>query len=198
RRGVGGADGAGWWRRRRGFKLGARPVGPGGRCGIVQHRRASRRPPYRAAAIRLHIDAPRELAGRAAQPLRMPENEMQPAAARAVDAGDGELGAMRMPPIARVAMFGVEVEYINAGDGAGAHADEWAAVAAPQLLHRCCILGGVEEAVGRARMLVAPAGEDGGAGASELEGGFKRLRATPLHWSASSVADGGPPGGAAS
>jgi len=67
---------------------------------------------------------------------------MQPAAARAVDAGDGELGPMRIPPIARVAVP-VDVEHIDPGRLARAHGHELPTVAAPQFAEDGCIRGRV-------------------------------------------------------
>jgi hypothetical protein len=97
--------------------------------------------------------------------------------------------AIFRPPLSRVMVFGIYVEHIDPGRRAGAHGDQRAGVVAPQCLHRLHVRAGVEEAVRRAGFLVVRAGKDGNAGAGELEGGFKRLRTTPLHWSASSFGE---------
>jgi hypothetical protein len=75
----------------------------------------------------------------------------------------------------------VDVENGEAGGFAGADSDQRAHVATPQRLHGLRILARVVERVRRARLLVVGAGKDRQPGAGKLEGGFKRLRATPLH-----------------
>src|SRR5262245_3643417 len=72
-----------------------------------------------------------------------------------------QLRPVRGPPLARLAVLGVEIENVDAGDRAGRYAGQRARIVRPELLQRSGIAARILEAVGARRRLVARAREAG-------------------------------------
>src|SRR6516162_1320383 len=138
-----------------------KPLRPGCRQAVAQHRLTCRRPPNDVTSITSHIDADRDPAGRAAHHRSVPQQQMKTTPTCLMNSRLRQTLLVEMPPQTRRNVLDINVENIHPVGivSAGNNTHQLAGVKMPQREHRFRIVGSVTKPVSTGRFLIGTAKE---------------------------------------